>query len=466
MTRTKKKVSFTEGPLFFKILIFTLPILATGLLQMLYTIADNIIVGRFSGDPNAIGAVGSTSSLTHLTINLLTGIAIGAGVVVAQAYGAKQDKVVSRAVHTSIVFSAVGGITFMLIGLLLSRPALELMGTRPELIDDAVLYFRIICLGIPATAIYNFGGAVLRSIGDSRTPLIILSSTGLVNVGLNVLFVLVFDMTVDGVAIATITSQYLSAVGVMSVLMKRCGENYGFSFKKLCFDVPLLKRILRYGIPSGIQSSLFSISNIMLTSGMNSLSNAAIKAHTITGNINSIAFIASNSFHQAATTFAGQNFGAKKIDRIRRVTFFCLIQGVLTSILVTQTELLFSDALISLYLDPSDPNKAETVALANGILALLMNTYFICGIMDVMTGVLKGFGRVLAPMISSLSCICVFRALWVSFAFPLEPIHNPTGLMACYPISWAMNICILTPLIIYTFRSVSRKFKAEEDTLS
>ena len=466
MTRTKKKVSFTEGPLFFKILLFTLPILATGLLQMLYTIADNIIVGRFSGDPNAIGAVGSTSSLTHLTINLLTGVAIGAGVVVAQAYGARQDKVVSRAVHTSIVFSTAGGVAFMLIGLLLSRPALELMGTRPELIDDAVLYFRIICLGIPATAVYNFGAAVLRSVGDSRTPLIILSSTGLVNVGLNLLFVLVLDMTVDGVAIATITAQYLSALGVMTVLAKRHAENYGFSLKKLCFDVSLLKRILRFGIPSGIQSSLFSLSNIMLTSGMNSLSNAAIKAHTITGNINSIAFISSNSFHQAATTFSGQNFGAKRVDRIKRVLFFCLIQGVIASILVTQTELLFSDALISLYLDPADPNKAETIALANGILALLMNTYFICGIMDVMSGVLKGFGRVLAPMITSLSCICVFRALWVTIAFPYEPIHNPTGLMACYPISWAMTICIFTPLLIHAFRSSKRDLALKDDTLS
>lgn len=451
MTRTKKKVSFTEGPLFFKILLFALPIMATGVLQILYSMADNIIVGRFSGDPNAIGAVGSTSSLTNITVNLLFGIAVGASVVVAQAYGARQERVVSRAVHTSIIFSAIGGIVFSAIGLLISRPALELMGTRPELIDGATLYFRIICLGIPATAVYNFGAAVLRAIGDSRTPLVILASSGLINVGLNMLFVLVFGMTVDGVAIATITSQYISAFGVVAVLMKRHEECYGFSLKKICFDLNILKRVLRFGVPSGIQSSLFSLSNIMLTSGMNELGNAAIKSHTITQNIDSIGYISLNSFHQAATTFTGQNYGAGKLDRIKKVIGYTLIQGVVIGILVSQALLLCADLLIPLYIDPQDPNMDAIVETAKSVMTLVLSTYFICGIMDIMSGVLKGCGKVLAPMLTSLGCICVFRALWVTLIFPIDTFHSASGLMLCYPLSWTLASLILLPLLLHTY---------------
>lgn len=456
-----KKLSFTEGPLFWRIVLFALPIMATGVLQILYSMADNIVVGQFSGDPNALGAVGSTSSLTNLTINLLIGISVGTSVVVAQSFGAKNENMVSRTVHTALTFALFGGLAFMGIGLFISRPALVLMGTQPELLEGAVLYFRIICIGIPATAIYNFGAAVLRSIGDSKTPLIILSTTGLVNVGLNFLFVIVCHMTVEGVAIATIVSQYLSAISVVLVLMMRGKECYGFSFKKLVFDTTLLGRILRFGIPSGLQSSIFSVSNILLTSGINTLGTAAITAFTISNNIDSLTFTACNSFHQAALTFTGQNYGAGKPERIKKIIIYSLIQVAIAGILVGQTVLFFGDPIANLYVNASDPNRADIMKYTMEIMQLLLTTYFICGLMDVLSGVLKGLGYSIIPMIVSLVCICGFRIIWRFAVFPLERFNTPAGLMFCYVISWSLAGLTFAVLVIRALFKLKKKFNAK-----
>ena len=458
-----KKRSFTEGPLFWRIILFALPIMATGVLQILYNMADNIVVGQFSGDPTALGSVGSTSSLTNLIVNLLLGIAAGASVVVSQAFGAKQEQVVSRAVHTALAFALMGGVMFMGIGLGISRTALELMKTRPELLDGAVLYFRIICLGIPATAVYNFGAAVLRSIGDSKTPLIILSSTGLVNVGLNFFFVLACDMTVDGVAIATIVSQYLSAITVITVLWIRRDKCYGFSFKKMCFDFRLLGRILRFGIPSGIQSSLFSISNVLLTSGINSLGDHVIKAYTISNNIDAITFTSCNSFHHAALTFTGQNYGAKKYDRIKRIMFFCLVQVIFFGITIGQLELLFCDPLASLYIDSNDIYKEEIMDYARDMMKILLNTYFLCGIMDVLSGLLKGLGYAITPMIMSLTGICGVRMFWLFAIFPLEQFNSHVGLCLSFPISWTVAALMFLIALIIAWHKIKRKDKLETE---
>ena len=469
MTKAKEKLPLTEGPLFWRIITFALPIMATGILQILYNMADNIVVGRFSGDENALGAVGSTSSLTNLTINLLLGIAAGTSVVVAQAFGARQEKTVSRAVHTALLFSLGGGLVFMGIGLLVSRPALLLMGTDPHFIEGAVLYFRIICFGIPATAVYNFGAAILRSIGDSKTPLVILASTGLVNVGLNFLFVLAFNMSVEGVAIATIVSQYLSAITVVGWLMIKKNQCYAFSLKKLCFDVKLLGRILRFGVPSGIQGSLFSISNILLTSSINSLAQLpqygkhVVTAYTVSGNIDAITFTACNSFHHAAMTFTGQNYGAKKYDRIKTIVFFVLVQVTAMGILVSQTELLFGRQLASLYIDSelAPEIQAHITDMAMEIMTLLLNVYFICGIMDALSGILKGLGYAFIPMIMSLAGICGFRMIWVFAVFP--HLKTTTGLLLCYPLSWGSTILMFIPLLIVAWHKL-KKQRADEAT--
>ena len=458
-----KKLSFTDGPIFWRIILFALPIMATGVLQILYNMADNIVVGQFSGDPNALGAVGSTSSLTNLLTNLLIGVSVGTSVVVAQSFGAKNERMVSRTVHTALTFALFGGLAFMGVGLIIARPALELMGTRPELIDGAVLYFSIICFGVPATAVYNFGAAVLRSVGDSKTPLIILASTGLVNVGLNFFFVMACNMSVEGVAIATITSQYLSAISVVLVLFKRRDECYGFSFKKLVFDTTLLARILRFGIPSGLQSSIFSVSNILLTSGMNTLGTAAITAFTISNNIDSLTFIACNSFHQAALTFTGQNFGAGRHDRIKKILIYSLVQVAAAGILVGQTVLFFGEPIANLYINATDPNKDQVIKYTLEIMQLLLTTYFICGLMDVLSGVLKGLGYSIIPMMVSLVCICGFRIVWRFAVFPLEQFNTPSGLMFCYVISWSLAALMFTGLVIYALLKIKKTSISEKE---
>ena len=444
-----KKRPLTEGSIFGRMILFALPIMLTGILQILYTMADNIIVGQFSGDTNALGSVGSTSTLNSLILTLMLGISVGTSVVVAQAYGAKNERIVSRTVHTALTFALISGIAFMIVGLIASRPVLILMGTRPVLLEGAVLYFRIICLGIPATAIYNFSAGILRSIGDSKTPLIILASTGLVNVALNILFVCACGMSVEGVAIATVVSQYLSAIFAVFVLWKKQDECYGFSFKKICIDKTLLKRILRLGIPSGLQSAMFSISNMLLVSGINTLGDHAIKANTIAGNIDAITYLACNAFSAAAMTFVGQNYGAGKFDRVKKSIIYGIVQVAAFGIVVGQLQLLFAEQLSSLYIAADDPNRAEILGLTSAVLALILNVYFVCGLMDVMAGALKGLGYSLSPMIVSILCICGTRIVWRYVAFPLDAFNSIDGIYLSYPISWSLAfICYLVLYII------------------
>ena len=464
MLGTKKTKNFTEGPMFFRILMFALPIMLTGILQILYNMADNIVVGQFSGDPNALGAVGSTSSLNNLVITLILGTAAGTGVVVAQCIGARRDRDVSRAVHTALIFSLFAGIMLGTIGFIISRPVLKLIGTQASLLDSAVTYMRIISLGIPATAIYNFGSSILRSAGDSKTPLIILTSTGVLNVLLNLFFVIVCGMSVSGVALATIIAQYVSASVVIIVLSRRKGEAYQFSFKKLCFDIVIFKRILRIGVPSGIQSSFFSLANIVLTNGINSFGMPEmITAYTICNNIDAITYVACNSFMQASLTFTGQNYGAMKYDRVRKTLFYSLIQVTVVGIIVSQIELLFGTQLVNLYIASDAANKELVTKLTLEMLTLLLNTYFLCGFMEVIIGVFRGLGYSISPMIISLTCACAFRIFWRYVIFPLEPFNNgPQGLLLCFPISWILTISMLLILFAFAWKKM-KKMKSEQE---
>ena len=458
----KKKYSLTEGPMFFRITAFALPIMLTGILQILYGMADNIVVGQFSGDLDALGAVGSTSSLNNLTLHMLLGLSAGSAVVVAQSFGAKQDRVVSRAVHTAMILSVIGGLLFMGIGLTISRPVLTLMGTKPELFDKAVLYYRIICIGLPASSVYNFGGAILRSIGDSKTPLVILSSSGIVNVALNLVFVIGCGMSVEGVGIATIISQYISAVWVVAVLFKRKAQSYALSLKKFCFDLALFKRILRFGVPAGLQSSMFGISNVLLTSAINTFPSAAIKANTIGINIDALTYTVCNAFSTTAMTFSGQNFGAKKFDRVKRVFIYTILQAIIFGISVGLIELAFLEPFSSMYIDSADPMKAEIIAHVKEMSGLLLCTYFLCGIMEALSSSLKGLGYSLAPMLISVFCICGVRIFWVFVIFPLPAFNTLRGLYLSYPISWSMTILMLSVLTIFARKKLK---KIENSTL-
>ena len=448
-TRIKPKRDFTEGPLFFRITLFALPIMLTGILQICYSMADNIVVGKFSGDPTALAAVGSTSSLTNLIINILLGIASGTGIVVAQCFGAKDYSRVSRAVHTALLFSVFGGIAMCLVGLIISKPVLTMMGTKSEILESATLYLRIICLGIPANSLYNFGASILRSTGDSKSPLIILSSSGFVNVILNIVFVICCKMTVDGVAIATITSQYLSAAAVLVVLALKKGESFAFSFKNLCFDKGVFLRILRYGIPAGIQSSMFSIGNVLMTSAVNTFPTSTVTANTIASNIDALTYTSMNSFAQASMTFVGQNYGAMKKERIKKSIIYCIIQVAIVGNLVAYTELLFGKQIINLFIDSASQDREIIVETAYGVMQLLLTTYIICGFMDIVSGAAKGLGYALTPMLISVSCICGLRIFWIYVIFPLEKMNTLNGLFTAYPVSWSASlICTLVLLVI------------------
>ncbi len=454
--RIKPKHNFTQGPLFFRITLFSLPIMATGILQILYNMADNIVVGKYSGDDAALAAVGCTAALTNLIVNLLFGVASGTGVVIAQAWGAKDNERVSRAVHTAMSFSVIGGIAFMLIGLLVSRPALVLMGTNEEILDKADLYLKIICLGIPASSVYNFGASILRSTGDSKTPLYILASTGVVNVVLNLLFVIVFHMTVDGVAIATICAQYLSAVAVVLVLMNNKGESFCLCMRKLAIDKSILLRIFRYGIPTGIQGSFFSISNVMLASAANTFPTTTVSAKTIASNIDGITYTVMNCFSHAAMTFVGQNYGAGKYERAKKAVFYSLIQVVSVGLIISQTELLLGKELAWLFVDKENPDASIIIDTAVEIMKIILSTYFLCGVMEVISGAVRGMGYSLSPMLISLGGVCVFRIFWISVIFPMESMNNLFGLFSVYPVSWILTIAMQSVLLVLAFRKLKR----------
>ena len=457
----KAKRDLTEGHLFIPMLLFVIPIILTGMLQMCYNMADNVVVGRFSGDDLALAAVGSTTSLSNLVVNLLMGLAGGAGVVIAQSYGAKDYEKLSRASHTSAVFSLIGGIIFCIFGLLISKPALILMGTKEELLRPAVTYMRIICLGIPASAIYNFGAATLRSVGDSKTPLTILSLSGLMNVGLNLFFVIVCNLSVEGVSLATIISQYISATAVTLILFKRKNAPYSLKKEKLQIDRDLLKKILRLGLPAGIQGTLFSISNIILTAGMNTLPTTDISGKTIAINIESIVHTAMNSYLHAAMTFTGQNYGAKKPDRVKKSIIYAVIQVTVIGILGGQLIMLFGRPLANLYIDANDPNKAEVMAAALQLMKFMLSVYFLCGIMDTLSGALRGLGYSMIPMIVSIGAICVLRAIWIFFVFPTEPFHSLIGIYTIYPISWSIGLVAMIIALLILYPRIKKKLESE-----
>ena len=459
----KNKANLTEGPIFLPMLMFVLPIMITGILQIIYNMADNIVVGRFSGDPTALAAVGSTSSLTNLVVNFLMGIASGAGVVVAQSFGAKDDRTLSRAVHTAMTFSVVGGIIFSAIGLLISAPALEAMGTKEEILGNAILYMRIICAGIPASAVYNFGATILRSVGDSKTPLIVLSCSGLVNVALNLVFVIIFKMSVAGVALATIISQAVSAVIIVIVLNRRKDKNYSLSFSKLGIEKSMMIRILRFGVPAGIQGSLFGISNVIITTASNAFSTAVVSAKTISGNIDGLLYTALNSYMHASMTFTGQNFGAKKVDRIRKSTIYGVVQVLSIGTALALLMLIFSRQLSMLYIDKTlaPEFNEEVIRVTVQILSLMLPTYALCGMMETLAGSLRGLGYSVTPMIVNLLGTCGTRIIWVFVFFRMDTFHTITGLFLIYPISWILTSLAHFIVLLFAWRKMRREFSKE-----
>ena len=419
-----------NGPIFGKMVLFALPIMAMNILQLMFNTTNMIVVGRFSGK-EALAAVGATGAIISLIVNLFMGLSVGTSVIVAQDRGAGRPEAVSRSVHTSIAISIIGGILVMALGLLLCNPLLIMMGTPLDVIDLSALYMRIYFLSLPASMVYNFGAAILRAVGDSRRPMYFLLISGVVNVILNLFFVIVLHMSVDGVAWSTVISQYLAMVLILLCLMHNKEESIRLTLKSLHIDGRKFGQIIRIGLPAGLQGLLFSISNVLIQSAINSFGSAMVAASSAAGNIEGFVATSMNAYYNAAITFTGQNMGAKKYDRIDKVAKICTLLVIVTWIIVGGLTMLVSRPLLSIF--TSDP---EVIRLGVIRINVLMVAYFTCGIMNVFPGLTRGMGYSILPMICTLIGACLMRIVWLATFFAWFP--SVLMLFACYPITWAL----------------------------
>ncbi len=454
--RAASTVDLTEGNLFKKMVLFTLPIIATGVLQLLFNTADLVVVGN-STEPTALGAVGATGPLINLIVNLLLGLSVGAGVLAANYFGSKDEKSMHELVHTAFPTAAIGGILFALVGFFGAREFLILMKTTDDLLDKAALYVKIYSIGIPVSIIYNFGAAILRSVGDTIRPLIFLVIAGVVNVIFNLIFVFCFHMDVDGVAIATVISQTISAVFVVAYMM-RSHDSYRFEPKKMRFYKDKFLRMVLIGLPAGIQGSFFSISNIIIQASINPFGSVVVSGNTSASNIEGYVYVGMNSFHQTALNFTGQHIGAKKYRRIKKITFLCVLCTSVVGLVLGLGALALGHPLLNLY----TPNREDIIEIGMVRLRMICVTYFTFGVGDVLSGVLRGMGHSTSSMLITLACVCGMRILWVYTIFKVEAYHTLEVLFYSYPISWVANMLLQAALLFFAYRRLIKRSERED----
>lgn len=429
MASRNRDLDMCSGPLFRKILIFSLPIMAMNILQLMFNTTDMIVVGRFSGS-KALAAVGATASLINLIVNLFMGLSVGTAVVVAQEFGANQLADVRRSVHTSIAISIIGGLIVMTIGVTLCKPLLIMMGTPKDILSLSVLYMRIYFISMPATMVYNFAAAILRAVGDSRRPMYYLFITGALHVIFNLFFVIVLHMSVGGVASATVISEYLSVLLIMLCLSRYDGA-IRFIPRQICIDVNKLKTIIKIGLPAGMQGLLFSISNVLIQSAVNSFGSTMVAASSASGNVENYVGTTMNAYYNAAIAFTGQNTGAKKYERIDTVAKICTVLIFATWILLGGTILLLGRSLLGVF----TPDR-EVVKLGMLRMNIMMTAYFACGTMNVYPGLTRGMGYSIMPMLCTLVGNCLLRIVWLATIF--TKFHTEIMLFACYPVTWTL----------------------------
>lgn len=453
---TKAKHNFTEGPMFWQLTTFALPIMLTSLLQLLYNTADKVVVGQFSGDDLALGAIGSTTFVINLIVNFMIGVGGGVGVLVAQLYGSGDKDKTARAVHSAVCMGLVLSSVLMVVGFLTAEPLLVLLETREEFMDNALLYMRITYLGLIAVALYNIGSAVLRAVGDSKTSLYIGMASGLINVILNLIFVTLFHMSVEGVAIATIISQYFSATGVLISLMKRKGEAYRLRLSALRADKQMVLRMLRLGIPTGLQSCCFSFTNMFTTHAVNQFPSSHITARSIALDIDHIVGVFSGAFMHSALTATGQNYGAGKYDRVRKAFAYTLIQSFVMTFILSQTARIFRAELASLFVSVDNALYDEIIAATDEWCGVMLTWYFAQGVLNAVTGSIRGMGYSMVPLIINIIGTCVVRLVWIFFIFPLDAFHTFAGLAMMYPISWAATAIMISVVVVIAFIKLTR----------
>ncbi len=441
-----KEMDMIHGPLLGKIILFTIPVMLSGVLQLLFNAADIVVVGRFAGDAS-LAAVGSTSSLINLLTNLGIGFSIGTNVTAAHFYGSGERDRVRDTAHTSITLSLICGAIIMTVGLIGARVMLGWMGNPEDVIGLATVYLRIYFLGIPGMMLYNFGAALLRASGDTQRPLYFLMISGVINVVLNLLMVVKFSLGVVGVGVATVVAQYVSAILVLVCLIRDNGA-ISLSLRELHIDKKILARIVKVGLPAGIQGSVFSLSNVVIQSAINSFGSMVVAGNSAAGNIEGFVWTAMNSWYQAAITFCGQNYGAGEKKRILKVMFICEACVIAVGLVFGNAVSAFSAQLLHIY-----TKSPEVVAVGQVRLFYVCTFYCICGMMDTMVGALRGIGKSIGPMIISLTGACGLRLIWIATIFQFR--HTPDMLYITYPVSWSVTFIVQAICFVIAFRKLN-----------
>ena len=442
----RRNQDMLRGPLLGGIITYTIPIILTSILQLLFNAADLVVVGRYCGSIS-VAAVGATGSITALIVNLFVGLSVGAGVTVAHGVGSREDAVVHRTVHTAIPMALVSGVVLTVVGVLFSGTFLEWMGTPENVMKLSTVYMRIYFAGITFTMVYNFAASILRAVGDTKSPLIFLTIAGVINVVLNVFFVTRLHMNVAGVALATTISQGVSAAAMVIVLMRRT-DAARLCLKKLRFYMPQMLKMIRIGLPAGVQSSLFSISNVLIQSSVNSFGDVLMSGNAASQNLESFLYASMNSFHQTAVNYIGQNVGAKQYDRVKRIVWICLGSVAVLGLAMGTGMCVFGEHLLGIYI--TDSQEAISWGLIR--LYIICQAYFICGLMDVSTGALRGMGASISPMIISVLGVCGIRIGWIMTIFKLPRFHTPQSLYYSYIFSWTVTFLIQICAFVIVYR--------------
>lgn len=440
----KQKLDMLNGSIWNKLPVFALPIAATGILEQLFNASDIAIVGNFAQTDKtaAVAAVGANSPIIGLILNLFIGIALGANVVIANAIGRDDKQTVQKAVHTSMVVSVIGGVLVAIIGEIIAEPLLTALNVPNDVLELALLYLRIYFLGMPVILLYNFEAAIFRSIGETKMPLIALTLSGILNVLLNLFFVIVLKMSVNGVATATVLANVVSA-GILYIKLVKSDKYIKVEFKKLRIDGKVFAKIMQIGLPAGIQSAVFAVANIVIQGAINSLGTVVIAASSAAFNIEIIAYNVMNSFSQACTTFVGQNFGANKIDRCKKTLFLCLIEDAIASGTAILIVLITGKFLLSIF-----NNNPEVIEIGYTRLVIIFIAYIFSMLYEVMSGYLRGFGFSLVPAILTTVGVCVLRIIWINTVFPAN--RTFVTIMTAYPVSLSTTaVLIFIALIIY-----------------
>ncbi len=457
----KKKnyeIDMTSGKFFKKIVLFCIPLMLTGILQLLYNAADLIVVGKFSDEPNALGAVGSTGALINLIVNLFMGLSVGSNVLCARRFASKDDEGLSRVVHTAITISVVTGIFLGIVGFLFAKQFLDLMSNPVEL---AVVYLKIYFIGMPFNMLYNFAASILRGVGDTRRPLYYLAISGIINVILNIVFVVCFHMDVDGVAIATVISQFISCILIMRCLLKT-KMAYGFSFKKIHIYKKELAEMVKIGLPAGIQGSIFSISNVIIQSSVNKFGAVVINGNSAAQSIEGFVYTSMNSVYHAALAFVGQNIGARKYNNVKKIVWYCLLFVTIVGVVMGGSFFLLGRQLSRIYTDSELAIEVSYIRLH-----YLCLPYFLCGIMDVMVGILRGLGYSIMPMIVSIIGVCGFRVVWIYAVFYKVANFNDyqtlNYLYISYVISWIITFIVHFVCYKVLYAKLLKRIKREQE---